>query len=100
MPPRGKAVSQEGLVPGPTAENFHPDVALRDVITAVDKFLAFSSQPGHFVGSRELLLVDMEPALGVISVVHSCLRVSTPRAKGTQLPELVMAGLVAGKMQE
>jgi hypothetical protein len=73
--PRGKAVSQEGLVLGPTAENVHPDVVLRDVIIAGDKFLAFSSQPGHFVGSRELLLVDMELALGVISVVLSCLRV-------------------------
>ena len=62
--PRGKADSQEGLVIGPTAENVHPGaVFLRDVIIAVDKLLAFSYQPGHFVGSRELLLVGMEPAL-------------------------------------
>ena len=73
--PRGKADSQEGLVIGPTAENVHPDVFLRDVIIVVDKFLAFSYQPGHFVGSRELLLVDMDPALGAFSVVPSCLRV-------------------------
>ena len=79
--PRDKAVSQEGLVLGPTSENVLPDVLLRGASIALDKFLAFSSQPGHFVGSRELLLVDMELALGVISVVHSCLRVSTPRAR-------------------
>ena len=67
--PRGKAVSQEGLVLGPTAENVHPDVFLRDVIIALDKFLACGSQPGHFVGSRELILVDMELAPGVLALV-------------------------------
>jgi hypothetical protein len=68
--PRAKAVSQEGLVLGPTAENVLPDVFLRDVIIALDKFLACGSQPGHFLGSRELILVDMEPALGVIALVR------------------------------
>ena len=68
--PRAKAVSQEGLVLGPTAENVLPDVFLRDVITALDKFLACASQPGHFLVSRQLILVDMEPALGVIALVR------------------------------
>ena len=68
--PRAKAVSQEGLVLGPAAENVHPDVFLRDVIIALDKFLAFSYQPGHFIVSRQLILVDMEPALGVIALVR------------------------------
>jgi hypothetical protein len=70
--PRAKAVSQEGLVLGPTtAENVLPDVVLRDVIIiALDKLRACGSQPGHFLGSRELLLVDIELALGVISLVR------------------------------
>ena len=98
---RDKAVSQEGLVLGPTSENVLPDVLLRGASIALDKFLAFSSQPGHFVGSRELLLVDMELALGVIPDVLSCLRVRcTLRlqfGQGTEPPELGMAGPVAGK---
>jgi hypothetical protein len=71
--PRDKAVSQEGLVLGPTSENVLPDVLLRGASIALDKFLAFSSQPGHFVGSRELLLVDMELALAAFltSVYHT-----------------------------
>jgi hypothetical protein len=51
--PRGKAVSQKGLVLGPTAENFLPDVFLRDVIIALDKFMACGSQPGHFLRSAQ-----------------------------------------------
>jgi hypothetical protein len=68
--PRAKAVSQEGLVDGVTAENVLPDVFLRDASIALDKFLACGSQPGHFLGSRELILVDMEPAPGVIALVR------------------------------
>jgi hypothetical protein len=68
--PRGKAAAQDGLVLGPTAENVHPDVFLRDVIIALDKFLACGSQPGHFLVSRQLILVDMEPAPGVIALVR------------------------------
>ena len=68
--PRAKAAAQEGLVLGPTAENVHPDVFLRDVIIALDKFLACASQPGHFLGSREPILVDIELALGVLALVR------------------------------
>jgi hypothetical protein len=42
---------------------------LRDASIALDKFLACGSQPGHFVGSRELILVDIELAPGVIALV-------------------------------
>jgi hypothetical protein len=98
--PRGKAVSQEGLVLGPTAENVHPDVLLRDVIIAVDKFLAFSYQPGHFAaaGSFSSLTWSLHSRpfrsclLAFGFVVHF--------GQGTELRELGMAGLVAGKMQE
>jgi hypothetical protein len=55
---------------GPAAENVLPDVLLRDVIIALDEYLACASQPGHFLVSRQLLLVDMEPALGGISRVR------------------------------
>ena len=68
--PRAKAAAQEGLVLGPTAKNVHPDVFLRDASIALDNSLACGSQPGHFLGSRELILVDMEPALGVIALVR------------------------------
>jgi hypothetical protein len=68
--PRAKAAAQEGLVLGPTAENVLPDVFLRDASSALDKFPACASQPGHFLGSRELLLGDIELALGVISLVR------------------------------
>ena len=49
MPPAPKpSLTQEGLVlVSPTADNVHPDVFLRDVIIALDKFPAFSSKPGH-----------------------------------------------------
>ena len=43
--PRAKAAAQEGLVLGPTSENVLPDVFLRDVIIALDKFPAFSARP-------------------------------------------------------
>jgi hypothetical protein len=68
--PRAKAAAQEGLVVGPTFEKKHPDAFLRDVIIALDKFPACASQHGHFLGSRGLILVDIELALGVISLVR------------------------------
>jgi hypothetical protein len=68
--PRAKAAAQGGLVLGPAAENVLPDVFLRDVITALDKFLACASQHGHFIGSRGLLLVVIELALGVLALVR------------------------------
>jgi hypothetical protein len=67
--PHAKSVSQEGLVLGPAFENVLPDVFLRDASIALDKFLACGSQPGHFVGSRELILVDIELAPGVLALV-------------------------------
>ena len=70
MPPAPKPLLKEGLVLGPTAENVLPDVFLRDVIIALDKFLACASQPGHFLGSREPILVDIELALGVLALVR------------------------------
>jgi hypothetical protein len=51
-------------------KNVRPDVFLRDASIALDKSLACASQPGHFVGSRELILVGMELALGVIALVR------------------------------
>ena len=57
--PRAKAAAQEGLVLGPTSENVLPDVVLRDVIIALDRFPACASQHnGHFLVSRQLILVD------------------------------------------
>jgi hypothetical protein len=72
--PRAKAVRLSGRSGTRSyswpAENVLPDVVLRDAIIALDKFMACGSQPGHFLGSRELLLVDIELALGVISLVR------------------------------
>jgi hypothetical protein len=69
--PRGKAVSQEGmLVLGPASENVLPDVFLRDASIALDKSLACGSRPGHLLGNRELILVGIELALGVLALVR------------------------------
>jgi hypothetical protein len=99
--PRGKAVSQEGLVLGPTAENVHPDVVLRDVIIAGDSATSswhsvLSLATSSAAGSSSSLTWNLHSGL-----FRSCFLAfgfAVHFGQGTELPELDMAGLVAGKL--